>query len=172
MIADASAFMAHASFAELSTDFCCAPFFGNGSTDAGSLHAKQRAPETDSRRISCAGRLSLTKHRVAASPTRASFCWRARRRAFQRQTRLSRVPPRATSWSGFRRVIHGEPARHPIQHVRPQPADLTATEPPLLRKSPEQDESGKNQLWPARQPRDVVSAEELLKGRKGFIDPG
>lgn len=71
-------------------------------------------------------------------------------------------------WLGVGRC---EIAREPIQHIRPQPADLPATVAAFLRKSTQQHEPRDDELGPAGEASYVVGAQELLKGRKRFVDP-
>jgi len=63
------------------------------------------------------------------------------RRAFQRKTWLTRPGSRTASYRALdcmSRVVRREVTGKPIQHVRSQPADLSAVETPLLREAPEQ----------------------------------
>lgn len=69
-------------------------------------------------------------------------------------------------------VINREVARQPIENVRPQPADLASVKSPLFWEASQHHQAGKNPPGPARQPGDVVGAEEVLKRRERFIDPG
>jgi len=59
----------------------------------------------------------------------------------------------------------------PVEHVTAQPADPAATEPLSSREAPDQREGCQHQSMAPRQPRHVMSGQELLEGGKSLIDP-
>jgi hypothetical protein len=59
----------------------------------------------------------------------------------------------------------------PGEHSASRPADLPAAKSLFSRKSPEERQCSERPTMAPRQPRDVMGAQELLIGRKSFIDP-